>query len=146
MSLWMTAKGEYIYLPQHLESGTVKNESRNQLYKRRQSSAFSLCQTSVFASDVWPSCINSSFVGKPCSRIGPLIWTICCAVACTLQVGVPEVHQHSAVWRGILQDLTSWLWEVKVPVNKLSNCQTAAAACSVTRQHQLRAKSQRGSR
>ncbi|CAK6962801.1 Hypothetical predicted protein [Scomber scombrus] len=91
MSLWMAAKGEYIYLPQHLESRTVKFEFRNQLvYKRRQSSAFSFCQTSVFASDVWRLCINSSFVGKLCSRIGPLIWTICCAVACTLQVGVPE--------------------------------------------------------
>lgn len=42
---------------------TVKIESRNQtVHKRRQNSTFSSSQISIFASDVWPSCINSSFV------------------------------------------------------------------------------------
>lgn len=49
---------------------TVKMESWNQTaHTRRQSSAFSSGQTSVFASDVWPSCINGSFVQEMCGSL-----------------------------------------------------------------------------
>lgn len=55
----------------------------------------------------WAHSINSIFVGKLCSRIGPLICLISRAVGCVAQVGVPgDIYARQS---GMWSDLTSRL-------------------------------------
>lgn len=134
MSLWMAAKGEYVYFLQHLESlqwklnvGIKRCIREDRAPHSPQAKHPSLPVTSG----------SGASTAALCSKTGLSTWPASCAAACTLHGGVPE-SIGLWMWRVALQELLSCLWKVKVPRNKPRDCQTAAAACSATRQHQLR--------
>lgn len=61
----------------------------------------------------------------PLSRSHAVLWPTSAAAG-----GCPRARQRDARPR-------FFVWKVKVPVNRLSSCQTAAAACRATCRHQL---------
>lgn len=75
---------------------------------------------SILARDVWPSGINRSFVQEMCRSL--CVTGGCGRSASAMTCGTVRPPELS----------------VRVHMAKLSNRQTAAAACSATRQHQLR--------